>query len=214
MPSADMPKPENIRRIATGPKSANRSIRKSRSIEYRSHPYPSSRDSSVRAVALIVAPSEPHRNRLVKRPAKGNSGGYGSRLTAGTTWWLDLRRRQLHGFAAATGAGLVRVVEDELRLHLVGLVIHLGAEQEQHGLGIDQDLDALVLDDLVGGANIVGIFDRIGLPGAAAVLDPDPQAHDLGIGAPGQFRNPLRRRFRQLHHLRTRPRLRLGGRYR
>ena len=32
MPSAEMPKPENIRRIVTGPKSANRSIRKSRSM--------------------------------------------------------------------------------------------------------------------------------------------------------------------------------------
>src|SRR3954467_12504540 len=32
VPSAEMPKPENIRRIVTGPKSENRSIRKSRSI--------------------------------------------------------------------------------------------------------------------------------------------------------------------------------------
>ena len=32
VPSAEMPKPENIRRIVTGPKSANRSIRKSRSM--------------------------------------------------------------------------------------------------------------------------------------------------------------------------------------
>src|SRR5664279_2277096 len=32
VPSADMPKPENIGRIVTGPKSENRSIRKSRSI--------------------------------------------------------------------------------------------------------------------------------------------------------------------------------------
>src|SRR5260370_42213210 len=33
VPSAEMPKPENIRRIVTGPKSAKRSIRKSRSME-------------------------------------------------------------------------------------------------------------------------------------------------------------------------------------
>src|ERR1700692_2078569 len=32
MPSAEIPKPENIRRIVTGPKSENRSIRKSRSM--------------------------------------------------------------------------------------------------------------------------------------------------------------------------------------
>src|SRR5258708_38626363 len=33
IPSAEMPKPENIGRIVTGPKSENRSIRKSRSID-------------------------------------------------------------------------------------------------------------------------------------------------------------------------------------
>ena len=122
---------------------------------------------------------------------------------------IHLCSRQLHGFAAAAGAGLVRIVEDELRRHLVDLVVHLGAEQKQHGLGIDQDLDALVLNDLVGGADIVGVFDRLGLPGAAAVLDPDPQADDFGIGALRQFCDPLRRCFSQLHDLRTWPRLRL-----
>src|SRR3954451_5416652 len=98
---------------------------------------------------------------------------------------LRLRRRQLHGLAAAAGAGLVGIVEDELGLHLVGLVVHFGAEQEQPRLGIDQDLDALVLDNLIGGFDVVGIFDRVGLPGAAAVLDADAQAHDLGIRAFG-----------------------------
>src|SRR3954454_22142005 len=133
VPSAEMPKPENIGRIVTGPKSENRSIRKSRSM---------------------------------RRPT----------LTS------DLRRRQLHGLAAAAGRDLVRIVEDELGLHLVGLVVHLGAEQEQHRLGIDRDLDAAVLDHLVGGADFMGIFDRVGLAGATAVLDADAQAHDLGIG--------------------------------
>src|SRR6266403_316363 len=33
IPSAEMPKPENIGRIVTGPKSENKSIRKSRSID-------------------------------------------------------------------------------------------------------------------------------------------------------------------------------------
>src|SRR5262245_51392260 len=53
---------------------------------------------------------------------------FGERLS------LDLGGAQLDGFAAAAGRDLVRVVEDELGLHLVGLVVHLGAEQEQHGL--------------------------------------------------------------------------------
>src|SRR2546430_12389562 len=127
VPSAEMPKPENIGRIVTGPKSANRSIRKSRSM---------------------------------RRP---------TRLS-------DLCRRQLHRLAAATGRDLVRIVEDELGLHLVGLVVHLGAEQEQHGLRVDQDLHAPVLDHLVGGTDLMRVFDRVGLAGAAAILDADAQA--------------------------------------
>src|SRR6516225_8845266 len=74
------------------------------------------------------------------------------------------RRLELHGLAATAGTDLVGIIEDELGLQLVGLVVHLGAEQEQHGLGIYQDLHALVLDDLVGRADFVGIFDRVGLP--------------------------------------------------
>src|SRR5215813_8565889 len=98
---------------------------------------------------------------------------------------VDLRGLELHGFAAATGRDLVGIVEDELGLHLVGLVVHLGAEQEQHGLGIDEDLHALVLDDFVGRADLMGIFDGIGLAGAATVLHTDAQSHDLGVGALG-----------------------------
>src|ERR1700733_14078123 len=180
VPSAEMPKPENIRRIATGPKSANRSIRKSRSMRGGSRLYE------------VVPPC----------------GG------ATRIWRLavNLRGRQLHRLAAAASAGLVRIIEDELRRHLVDLVVHLGTEQKQHSFGIDQDLDALVLDDLVGGADIVGVFDGIGLPGAAAVLDSDPQADDFGVGALGQFRNPQRGGFGQFHDLRAGPRLRLGCR--
>src|SRR5262249_23214194 len=118
---------------------------------------------------------------------------------------------ELYGLAAAAGGNLVRVVEDELGLHLVGLVVHLGAEQEQHGLGVDQDFHALVLDHLVGGADLVSVFDGVGLTGAAAVLDADAQADDLGIGALGQFVDARSRGVRQLHHLRTGARFRLGS---
>ena len=91
------------------------------------------------------------------------------------------------------------------------MVVHLGAEQEQHGLGIDQDLDALVLDDLVGRADIMGVFDSVGLSGTAAVLDADAQAHDLGIGPLGQLADALGSSVRQPHHLRAGPpRLRTG----
>src|SRR6185295_5851875 len=81
--------------------------------------------------------------------------------------------------------------------------VHLGAEQEQHRLRIDQYLDALVLHDLVGWFDIVGVFDGIGLTGAAAVLDADAQPDDLGIGALGELGDPGCRSFSELHHLRT-----------
>src|SRR3954454_23474179 len=92
---------------------------------------------------------------------------------------VELGGGELHRFAAATGADLVRIIEDELRRHPVDLVIHLGAEQEKDRLRINQDLYALVLDDLVGRAHIMGILHGIGLTGTAAVLDPDPKSDDL-----------------------------------
>src|SRR6201990_2131897 len=116
-PSTETPWPENIGRIVTGTKSANRSVRNSRSIQS----IPAQRSS------VNAAP----------RPGQEIRSSNFCRL-------------ELHGLAAAAGGNLVRIVEDELGLHLVGLVVHLGAEQEQHGLGVDQDLHALVLDDLVG----------------------------------------------------------------
>src|SRR5712691_12184732 len=197
-----MPKPENIRRIVTGPKSANKSIRKSRSMGIRSRLYESSRPTPGPQCERNCA----HRGAVLSRFrsmaeafSKQRCQGLWVPAFAGTTRAsaIHLRGRKLHRLAATAGAGLVRVVEDELRRHLVDLVIHLGAQQKQYGLGIDQDLHALVLDDLVGGADFVGVFDRIGLPGAAAVLDADPQADDLGIGAFGQLGNALRRRVGQ-----------------
>src|SRR3954464_13271401 len=116
-----MPKPENIRRMVTGPKSENKSSRKSRSMSANS------------------------------------ASTAGAALTAG------LRSRQLDRLPATASTGLVRVVEDELRRHLVDLVVHLGAQQEQHRFGIDEDLHALVLDYLVCWPDIVRIFHGVGL---------------------------------------------------
>src|SRR6516165_9220922 len=137
--------------MVTGPKLENRSIRKSRSMAERPMPLPHGEE----------------RLRASKHEV----------ICAGTV--LDLRRLELHRLAATAGRDLVRVVEDELRLHLVDLVVHLGAEQEQYGLGIDQDLHALVLDDLVGRTDFMGIFHGVGLSRAAAVLDAHAQAYDL-----------------------------------
>src|SRR3954468_4642978 len=161
--------------MATGPKSANRSIRNSRSMAgfpgraaqpsyHRRHCERSEAIQIVAAETVWIASSQVLLAMTEKLP-------------------VDLCRAQLDRLAAAASGDLVGIVEDELGLHLVGLVVHLGAEQEQHGLRIDQDLDAAVFHHLVGGAGFVGVVARVGLPGAAAVLDADAQADDFRIGA-------------------------------
>src|SRR5207237_2829710 len=80
-------------------------------------------------------------------------------------------RRERDGFAAPAGGSLVRVVENELGRELVDLVVHLGTEQKQHGLRVDENPHAFVLDHLVGGIDLLGVFHRVGHTGAAAVLD-------------------------------------------
>src|SRR5829696_6349366 len=82
---------------------------------------------------------------------------------------LRLGGRDRDGFATAAGRGLVRIVEDELRRELGGLEVHLRPEQEQHGLGVDEDLHALVLDDVLTGLAALGVLHRVRHAGAAAV---------------------------------------------
>ena len=60
------------------------------------------------------------------------------------------------------------------------LVVHLGAEQEQHRLGIDEDLDALVLDDLIERLLLLRPFHRVFHAGAAAILDAEAQGRPPG----------------------------------
>src|SRR5690242_11215401 len=87
----------------------------------------------------------------MRRTSTGRKLEKSSRMKSASTtrrWLVSLGPfarcgRELDGFAAAAGRGLVRVVEHELRGHLVDLVIHLGAKQEQHGLRVDQDAHAL-----------------------------------------------------------------------
>jgi hypothetical protein len=55
------------------------------------------------------------------------------------------------------------------------------------------------------------ILNGVGLAGAAAILDADTQAHDLGIGALGELADARGSRIRQAHDLRTGTRFRLGG---
>src|SRR5579872_1514013 len=85
--------------------------------------------------------------------------------------------------AAAAGVGLVRIVEDELGREARRLVVDLRAEQEEHRLGLDEDGDALVLDDLVKRRGGFGVFDHVLLAGAAAVLHAHAQADVAAVGA-------------------------------
>src|SRR5947209_8447935 len=71
-------------------------------------------------------------------------------------------RYERNRFPAAAGRDLVRVVEHELGRELGRAEIHLGAEQEQHGLGVDQHGDALLLHDLVARPDGLGGIERVG----------------------------------------------------
>src|SRR5688572_6708884 len=104
------------------------------------------RCTTPRAISANINPSRNTPAPLnMRRTVTGPKAENNSRMSSGS---MDpagsvrrrgiLRRRQLHGLAAAAGGGLVRVVEHELRRELLGLVVHLGAEQEQHRLGVDQ----------------------------------------------------------------------------
>src|SRR3984893_9560097 len=110
-------------------------------------------------------PVPPNMFRTSTRPKAANSSEICSESTAAdrcrSMGGGFVRRRQLHGFPASAGGNLVRVVEHELGGELVDFEVHLGPEQEQHRLGIDQETHALVLDDLVGRLGALGIFHRI-----------------------------------------------------
>src|SRR5207249_3364812 len=111
----------------------------------------------------------------------------------------------VEGLAAAAAALLVRIAESEAALQLLFEVIHLGPEDEHDRFWIDQYRHALVFDDLVEFALLVGIFDRVAKPRAAARAHADPHA-DRRLAAPGEQRlYALRRSFRHQQGLLSRP---------
>src|SRR5262245_44099587 len=128
-----MPAPPNRRRTSTGPKAENNSRMSS--------------GDTASACPGKVGTGFPIRTCAKSRIGWALLVGLGGRF-------------ELHRFAAAAGGGLVRIVEHELGGELVGLIVHLGAEQEQHRLGIDQDTNSLVLEHLAALRDPPVIFHR------------------------------------------------------
>jgi glutathione S-transferase len=153
--------------------------------------------------------SQPRRAKIELAPAQLAMRAHTAPLTSQQTCNEGLLhpgcRFELDRFAAATGRGLVRIIEHELRRQLVDPVIHLGAQQEQHCLGIDQDAHALVLDDFVQRIDLLGIIHDVGHAGAAAVLNADAHGGDRMIGFRHHRLDAFRRGFGEPHHLRSGP---------
>src|SRR5207237_10228768 len=95
------------------------------------------------------------------------------------------RASDMERFAASAAALLVRIPEDEARLDLLLDVVHLGTQDEQRGLGIDQNRDAVLLDQLVHRVPLVGIFEGVAEPRAALAAHADSDA-ERGLAALAQ----------------------------
>src|SRR6185503_16022491 len=112
-----------------------------------------------------------------------------------------LSRRDLDALAAAARAGLVRIVEDKPRAQLFLHEIQFGADQEQDGLGIDEDLHALVFHHFLEGLGLRGIFHGVAHAGAAAIGDAHAHALHLAVGLGHDLAKARRRGLAQLDRL-------------
>src|SRR5262249_49844821 len=115
--------------------------------------------------------------------------------------WPD---SDVEGFAAAAAALLVRVPEHKTRLQLLLGIVHLSADQEQRRLGIDHELDALGVDDLVQRLLLVGKFERVAEARAALGAHADANARSRLAAAVDQRLDALGGGRRHRHHLRAR----------
>src|SRR5436309_1821466 len=174
-PSTKMPWPPNMRRTDTGPNS-----RKS---------------SWIVSASISAASKSGYRLRSARENGSQNAllvGLGGGRING----W-----RELHRLPTATGRGLVRIIEHEGRGQLVDLEIHLGAKQEQNGLRIDQQFDALVLDHLIELRRVGRIFHRVGHAGTAAVLHDDTDARERLVGFCHDRLDAIGGSVGEFHHL-------------
>src|SRR5258708_6041635 len=106
--------------------------------------------------------------------------------------------------AAAATSLLVGIPESKPVLQLLLDVIHFGAENEHDRFRIDQDRHALVFDDLVELALLIGIFERVAEARATARPHADANSY-RGLAAVGEERlDALRRGVRHRQGLLSR----------
>ena len=79
-------------------------------------------------------------------------------------------------FPAAAAPFFVGILEYEAAFEFFFDVIHLGAEQEHDGFGVDEHGDVVFFHHLVELADLIGIFNRVGKPRAAARAHADLDA--------------------------------------
>lgn len=83
------------------------------------------------------------------------------------------RASHVEGLAAAAAPFFIGIDEGEAAFELLLDEIHLRAEQEHDGLGVDQHLDSFILHHLIVFVYVIGIFDGVGQARAAARADAD-----------------------------------------
>src|SRR5262245_66343133 len=99
------------------------------------------RETSANITPSAKRPAPPNRRRSSTGPKAANSSRMSSGDKPRPRRLLPFARGlELDRFAAAAGGGLVGIVEHELRRQPVGFVVTFGGDQEQHSIGIEQQV--------------------------------------------------------------------------
>src|SRR5579885_1925301 len=99
--------------------------------------------------------------------------------------------------AAAALPRHVGVAENEGRVQPVSREIDFGAVDERQALVVDDEPDAVLLDDTIVGGHAVGDLDEIGVPGTARLAHAEAHARRRRIGGQ-EVLHPLARGLGQL----------------
>ena len=113
---------------------------------------------------------------------------------------LDVER-----LATAAAAFLVGIAERKAALQLFLDIIHLGAEDKHPRFRIDEDRDALVFDNLVELALLVGIFERVAEARTTARAHADTNARGRLAASGEEGLDPRRCSIRHRQDLPSRP---------